>query len=96
MPGVGAPDRRDAVGEAGGGEPIGDRRADRAARVWAFAVGARRLAGDEQEDAVATREGTVETLIEQRVGGVERVAVQVERRVRLRQAAREAAVPGAV
>jgi hypothetical protein len=76
-------------------EPVADRCTDGTAADGAAVVGWR-LAGDQQEEARVLPDRTVEAIVEQVIGGGEIVAVEVDGRVGLDEAAREAAIPTAV
>jgi hypothetical protein len=92
---MGAANRCYASGMTRRAEPVAYRRADCSAlRGLAFALAW--LAGDQEQDSEAHRNRLFETAVEKRVGRSEAVAVKVNDEVRLDEAAREAAVPGAV
>jgi hypothetical protein len=86
VPLVGTSNRGDAARVARSGEPIPDGSADRAALHGRLAA-AGRLARDQEQQACARRHRLLEPGIQQPVGALEIVAVEIDGDVRLDEAA---------
>ena len=93
---VGTAHRRDAAGMTRRRQPVSPCRPDRTTSVRPFAFGAGRPAGDQQQHAVAACDRALQSRVEQRMSGSERMAMKVKRRVGRDQPARNAPVPAAV
>jgi len=71
--------RRDAPGVTRCRKPIVNGRADHATPVGTLGFGARRAAGDQQQQAIATRDRMVKPEIEALICRIEVVSVKVDR-----------------
>jgi len=91
---MGRPNRGDPTRVTRGRQPIMHRRPDLAALDRWFAP--RRVAGDEEDDAVPGIDGARESVVNGVPSPIERVAVKVDRAIGRGQSARKPLVPTAV
>lgn len=94
MPAVRAADCGDAISMRTGCEPIENLGADRPALGPAIGGGgAARLSGNHQNQPRAHRGGLGQPMIEPDMSGIERMAVEIERKIRMKRRARKLLVP---
>ena len=88
--------RSDPARMARTGEPVANRRADRAAHMRPLGFGARGLAGDKQQDPVALRYRLLQPSIQPVIGRGQAVPMQVDRAFGRDESPRELTIPGAI
>src|SRR3546814_9808226 len=80
----------------GGGDLVGKLQAEEPARAGRVLVGPGRPSGDDQQDAMAVRNGFTQPTLQQRMGGVQIVSVEVDGQVRHDLSSGDPAIPTAV
>jgi hypothetical protein len=94
MPPMGAANGCDLTRVTVGGQPVVDRRANRAARDGRLARTV--VTGDQEHDPLPSREGVVEGAVDRSPRAIEAESVKVDDPVGLGRAAPKAAIPAAV